>query len=74
MIRLEMKNYNMIITEKMQKYPHYLQVKLRIWISCRGINITFLLKQDNKTGQFYHSRKSFWKTNKNSRRPKEKQA
>ena len=34
MIRLEMKNYNMILTEKQQKYQHYHQLKL--------ININFL--------------------------------
>ena len=28
MIRLEMKNYNMILTEKQQKYQLYHQVKL----------------------------------------------
>ena len=28
MVRLEMKNYNMILTEKQQKYPLYRQVKL----------------------------------------------
>ena len=28
MIRLEMKNYNMILTEKQQKYQHYHQVKV----------------------------------------------
>ena len=34
MIRLEMKKYNMILTEKKQKYQYYHQVKL--------ININFL--------------------------------
>ena len=28
MIRLEMKNYNIILTEKHQKYPHYYLKKL----------------------------------------------
>ena len=28
MIRLEMKSYNKILTEKQQKYQHYHQVKL----------------------------------------------
>ena len=28
MIKLEMKDYNMILTEKQQKYQHYLSVKL----------------------------------------------
>ena len=28
MIRLEIKNYNTILTEKQQKYQHYHQVKL----------------------------------------------
>ena len=28
MIRLEMKNFNMILIEKQQKYRHYHQVKL----------------------------------------------
>ena len=28
MIRLEMKDYNMILTEKQQKYQHYHQVKV----------------------------------------------
>ena len=28
MIRLEMKNYNMILPEKQEKYQHYHQVKL----------------------------------------------
>ena len=28
MIRLEIKNYNKILTEKQQKYQHYHQVKL----------------------------------------------
>ena len=28
MIKLEMKNYDMILTEKQQKYQHYLSVKL----------------------------------------------
>ena len=28
MIRLEMKNYNMTLTEKHKKYKHYHQVKL----------------------------------------------
>ena len=28
MIKLKMKNYNMILTEKQQKYQHYHQVKL----------------------------------------------
>ena len=28
MIRLEMKNYDMILTEKQQKYRHYDEVKL----------------------------------------------
>ena len=28
MIRLEMKNYNMILTEKLSKYQHYNQGKL----------------------------------------------
>ena len=28
MIRLEMKNYNTILTEKQEKYRHYYQVKL----------------------------------------------
>ena len=28
MIRLEMKNYNMILTENLQKYQHYHQLKL----------------------------------------------
>ena len=41
MIRLEMKNYNTILTEKQQKYQHYNQIKL--------MNINFL--QMNK---YYH--------------------
>ena len=28
MIRLEMKNYDMILTEKQQKYRHYDEIKL----------------------------------------------
>ena len=28
MIRLEMKNYNMMLTEKQQNYQHYCRVKL----------------------------------------------
>ena len=28
MVRLEMKNYNMILTEKLQKYQHYQLKKL----------------------------------------------
>ena len=28
MIRLEMKNYNMVLIERQQKYQHYHQVKL----------------------------------------------
>ena len=28
MMRIEMKNYNTILTEKLQKYQHYHQVKL----------------------------------------------
>ena len=28
MIRLEMKNYNMMLTEKQQNYQHYRRVKL----------------------------------------------
>ena len=35
MIRLEMKNYNMILTEKLEKYQHYHQENL--------ININILL-------------------------------
>ena len=34
MIRLEIRNYNIILTEKQQKYQHYPQVKL--------INMNFL--------------------------------
>ena len=29
MVRLEMKNYSMILTEKQQKYQHYHQIKLK---------------------------------------------
>ena len=38
MIRLEMKNYNMILTEKQQKYQHNHQVKL--------INMNILLMKE----------------------------
>ena len=29
MMKLKMKNYNMMLTEKQQKYQHYRQVKLK---------------------------------------------
>ena len=41
MIRLEMKNYNMILTEKQQKYQHYNQVKLINMISYKLRDIAF---------------------------------
>ena len=36
MIRLEMKNYNMILTRKLQKYQHYHHVK---WINMNILQI-----------------------------------
>ena len=33
MIRLEMKNCNIILTEKQQKYQHYHQVKLKNYLT-----------------------------------------
>ena len=41
MIKLMMKNYNMILTEKQQKYQHYQQLKL--------INMNTL-----QTKKYYH--------------------
>ena len=38
MLRLEMKKYNMILTEKQQKYQHYHQVKL--------VHMTFLTGEE----------------------------
>ena len=32
MVKLEIKNYNTILTEKQQKYQHYHQVKLSVSI------------------------------------------
>ena len=50
MIRLEMKNYNMILTKKLQKHQHFYQVK---WISYRQINIAIWLNYNNRTSQVY---------------------
>ena len=55
MIRLEMKNYNTILTEKPQKNQLYHQIKLR------NINI---LQWQNKQFYIYSLRKSFQKTKK----------
>ena len=65
MIRLEMKNYNMILTEKQQKYQHYHQVKIDKSEYLTGEEI---LPSDQRRmiEQAKFTRKSFRKTNTNN--------
>ena len=46
MIRLEMKNYTMKLTEKQQKYQHYYQVKSTNINILRGKKYCLLIKTE----------------------------
>ena len=39
MIRLEIKNYNAILTQEQQKYQHYHQVKLMRTVRCLRVRL-----------------------------------
>ena len=45
MIGLEMKNYNMIVTETQQKYKHYYQVKIDKYEYFTGEKYCLLIKE-----------------------------
>ena len=48
MIKLEMKNYNMILTEKQQKYQHYQQPKLTNMNVLQVKKYRFLIKEEKQ--------------------------
>ena len=65
MIRLEMKNYNMILTEKLERYQHYYQVEL-INMNILQVKKYYLLIKKEVRGQakfIILFLKSFGKTN-----------
>ena len=70
-----MKNYNMILTEKQQKYQLYHQVKLMNMNICKGRNTTFWSKKSDRTAKFayYPLRKALEKQAKRLRIKKKKQ-
>ena len=65
MIRLKMKNCNMILTEKHQKYQHYHHVKL-INTNILQVENYYLSIEDIKT--YFSSRNSLGKTNRETNR------
>ena len=70
-----MKNCNMILTEKQQKYHLYHQVKLMNMNICRGRNTTFCSKNSDRTAKFayYPLRKALEKQAKTIKDKEKKQ-
>ena len=54
MIRLEMKNYNMILAEKQRKYQHYCQVKFRNKNILQAKKYYHMIKVEKQNQQSLH--------------------
>ena len=54
MIRLDMKNYNMILTDKQKKFQHYYQIKL-ININVSHMNKYYLLIKKESINELNYS-------------------